>query len=85
MSIAEVKAQTQQAIEQSNECISFIESAKTAIDNAVSAIQEASQDTSHDKPREAMSFWEDVRSKLDEAVQSSMAGSSAAEDYINSI
>lgn len=85
MSTAEVKAAVMQAAETSNQAVETVQSVHTQADEAIAQVQSATQQTSHEKPGEALTRLQQAKVKLDEAVIEFQAANAACEEYANSI
>ena len=85
MSTAEVKAAIMQAVEKTNQAVDMVQAVHSQADEAVSQVQMATQQTSNDKPGEALTHLSSAKIKLDEAILEFQAANAACEDYANTI
>lgn len=85
MSTAEVKAAVMQAAETTNQAAETVQSVHTQADEAIAQVQTATQQTSHEKPGEALTRLQQAKVKLDEAVIEFQAANAACEEYVNTI
>lgn len=85
MSTAEVKSAVMQAAGKAQEAVGSVQSVHSLADEAITQVQSATQQTSHEKPGEALTRLQQAKVKLDEAVIEFQAAQSACEEYANSI
>ncbi|MCH7231410.1 hypothetical protein L0U85_11200 [Glycomyces sp. L485] len=85
MSISDAKAQLQQAVEHGEEASRVARELMSKAEEAAGTTASAAQDSSHDKPGEAIGLYQQAREKAEEAMQSLTAANAAVQEYIGTI
>ncbi|MFC4333667.1 hypothetical protein [Salininema proteolyticum] len=85
MSIADTKAQLQQAIEEGENATSLTHEVKDKAENAAQAVTSATADSSVNRPEEAVGLYRQALDRAEEAQAALAAANDAVREYMTTI